>query len=93
MRQDNTRNDTRMEAAVNRIAKIVIVALTVATATAAAPRGGEARPGGCLKYGAAGAVAGHVAGHHGVAGAAAGCAVGAWKRHEYNKHAHQTGGY
>ena len=93
MRQDNTRNDTRMEAAVNRIAKIVIVALTVAIAAAAAPRSGEARPGGCLKYGAAGAVAGHVAGHHGVAGAAAGCAVGAWKRHEYNKHAHQTGGY
>lgn len=89
MRQDNSRDDTRMEAVVNRIAKVVILALTIA----AAPLSGEARPGGCLKYGAAGAAAGHFAGHHGVAGAAAGCAAGAWKRHEYNKHARQNGGY
>jgi hypothetical protein len=45
----------------------------------------EAKPGGCLKYGAAGAVTGHVAGHHAVKGAIAGCAVGMWRRHEYNK--------
>ncbi|MDR3463630.1 MAG: hypothetical protein P4L76_15070 [Beijerinckiaceae bacterium] len=45
----------------------------------------EAAPGGCLKYGAAGAVAGHYAGHHAVKGALAGCAVGIWKRHQYNK--------
>ncbi|HLH11823.1 MAG TPA: hypothetical protein VKV77_08095 [Methylovirgula sp.] len=43
------------------------------------------KPGGCLKYGAAGAVAGHVAGHHGVRGAVVGCALGMWRRHEYNK--------
>ena len=33
------------------------------------PLNAEAKPGGCLKYGAAGAVAGHYAGHHGVMGA------------------------
>jgi hypothetical protein len=43
-----------------------------------------AEPGGCLKYGAVGAVGGHLA-HHGVLGAAGGCAVGMYKRHEYRK--------
>ena len=43
-----------------------------------------AEPGGCLKYGAVGAVGGHLA-HHGVAGAVGGCAVGMYKRHEYRK--------
>ncbi|MHB8885832.1 MAG: hypothetical protein ACYC5H_12295 [Methylovirgula sp.] len=46
----------------------------------------QAKPGGCVKYGAAGAVAGHYAGHHAVKGALAGCAVGMWRRHEYKKH-------
>ncbi|MGD0633444.1 MAG: hypothetical protein ABSA13_04085 [Beijerinckiaceae bacterium] len=45
----------------------------------------QAAPGGCLKYGAAGAVAGHYAGHHAVKGAVVGCAVGMWKRHQYKK--------
>jgi hypothetical protein len=45
----------------------------------------DARPGGCLKYGAAGAVAGHYAGHHGVMGAVAGCALGMHKRREYKR--------
>jgi len=44
----------------------------------------QAEPGGCLKYGAAGAVAGHLA-HHGVLGAAAGCATGMYTRHEFRK--------
>ena len=44
----------------------------------------EAAPGGCLKYGAAGAVAGHMV-HHGVRGAMAGCAAGMYRRHLYNK--------
>lgn len=44
----------------------------------------NAKPGGCLKYGAGGAVAGHMA-HHGVKGFMAGCAVGMYRRHEYNK--------
>ncbi|QDH17008.1 hypothetical protein [Swingsia samuiensis] len=43
-----------------------------------------AEPGGCLKYGAAGAVAGHLA-HHGVLGAAGGCATGMYRRHAYRK--------
>lgn len=45
----------------------------------------QAAPGGCLKYGAAGAVAGHVAGHHAVRGAMLGCAAGMYQRHRYNK--------
>jgi hypothetical protein len=49
------------------------------------PLTAEAKPGGCLKYGAAGAVAGHYAGHHGVMGAMAGCALGIHKRREYKR--------
>ena len=50
-------------------------------AGAAAPA--LAEEGGCLKYGAAGAVAGHMVGSgHGVGGAAAGRAAGA---HEHSK--------
>jgi hypothetical protein len=59
-------------------AALVLAILTV-TLTA------EAKPGGCLKYGAAGAAAGHYAGHHGVMGAIAGCAVGVHKRREYKR--------
>ena len=44
----------------------------------------QAEPGGCLKYGAAGAVGGHLAGH-GVLGAVGGCAAGAYRRHVYRK--------
>jgi hypothetical protein len=44
----------------------------------------EAKPGGCLKYGAAGAIAGHAV-HHGVRGFIAGCATGMYRRHLYNK--------
>jgi hypothetical protein len=46
----------------------------------------NAESGGCLKYGAAGAVGGHLAGH-GVIGALAGCGAGMWTRHEARKHA------
>ena len=48
------------------------------------PPTADAKPGGCLKYGAAGAVAGHMAGH-GVVGAVAGCALGVHKRREYKR--------
>lgn len=58
-----------------------IAAITCVTATA------QAEPGGCLKYGAVGAVGGHVAGGHSVLGAAAGCVTGMYKRHEYRKEA------
>lgn len=47
-----------------------------------------AEPGGCLKYGAVGAVGGHVA-HHGVLGAVGGCAAGMYVRHKYRKEARQ----
>lgn len=45
----------------------------------------HAEPGGCIKYGAAGAVAGHFAKRHGVLGAVGGCAVGMYQRHKYRK--------
>ena len=51
--------------------------------TVAAPVA-QAKPGGCLKYGAAGAAAGHMV-HHGVRGFVAGCAAGMYRRHLYNK--------
>ncbi|WP_428378253.1 hypothetical protein [Lichenicoccus sp.] len=41
--------------------------------------------GGCLKYGAAGAVGGHLAHHHAVLGAVGGCAVGAYVKHRSKK--------
>jgi hypothetical protein len=44
----------------------------------------EAKPGGCLKYGIAGAVAGHYAGHHAMKGAIAGCIAGMARRKAYN---------
>lgn len=46
----------------------------------------QAEPGGCLKYGAAGAVGGHLA-NHAVLGATAGCVTGMYRRHEYRKEA------
>ena len=63
-----------------RIATLAALAAITCATTA------HAEPGGCLKYGAVGAVGGHVAGH-GVLGAAAGCATGMYKRHEYRKEA------
>ncbi|MCH4090277.1 hypothetical protein [Acetobacter sp.] len=47
----------------------------------------HAEPGGCIKYGAAGAVGGHVANHHGVLGALGGCVTGMYVRHRYRKEA------
>ncbi len=66
---------------------------TLAVALAAALAAGtaapaHAEPGGCLKYGAVGAVGGHVA-HHGVLGAVGGCAAGMYVRHKYRKEARQ----
>ncbi|WP_431266744.1 hypothetical protein [Dankookia sp. P2] len=60
------------------------LAVLALLAGAAAPA--MAEEGGCLKYGAAGAVAGHMVGSgHGVAGAAAGCALGAHERNKAEK--------
>ncbi len=61
------------------------VALAASIALSSAlPTAGHAEPGGCLKYGAVGAVGGHLA-HHGVLGAAGGCAAGMYTRHKYRK--------
>ena len=61
--------------------KWVFVAAAM-VALGAAPNAAEARPGGCLKYGLGGAVAGHVAGGHRWKGAALGCALGIYKRRQ-----------
>ena len=45
----------------------------------------QSRPGGCLKYGLGGAIAGHVAGGHRVKGALAGCALGVLRRRQYQR--------
>jgi hypothetical protein len=63
------------------IATFTAASLAVSTlALGAAPA--QAEPGGCLKYGAAGAAGGHLA-HHGVLGAAGGCVTGMIVRHHY----------
>ncbi len=63
----------------------VALAAVLAAGTLAPAR---AEPGGCLKYGAVGAVGGHVV-HHGVLGAVGGCATGMYVRHKYRKEARQ----
>ena len=64
------------------IAAPCALAMAVGLALPTAPAAAE--PGGCLKYGAAGAVGGHLA-HHGVLGAAGGCVTGMYVRHRYRK--------
>ena len=69
---------------VQKFSRVFLLATTLVGGTVAVA---HAEPGGCLKYGAVGAVGGHVANHHTVAGAVGGCAVGMYKRHEYRKEA------
>ncbi len=68
----------------NKTPALAILGFLAAGALAPA----HAEPGGCLKYGAAGAVGGHLA-HHGVLGAAGGCVTGMYVRHEHRKEARQ----
>jgi hypothetical protein len=63
--------------------KIVAVTFAAVTLLAAAPGIAEAKPGGCLKYGLGGAIAGHFAGGHRWKGAAAGCALGILQRRRH----------
>ncbi|BAU37529.1 hypothetical protein APT_00447 [Acetobacter pasteurianus NBRC 101655] len=70
-----------------RMRKIVTLGLATIMAATIGTAANASEPGGCLKYGAAGAVGGHMANHHGVLGAAAGCAAGMYRRHEYRKEA------
>lgn len=66
--------------------KRILIAVAALGLTAG---GAAAEPGGCLKYGAGGAAAGHFVGSgHAVLGAAGGCAAGAYKRHESRKADH-----
>ena len=65
---------------------IILAAGLLMTGLLAGQGSARAETGGCLKYGAAGAVGGHLAGH-GVMGALAGCGAGMWTRHEARKHA------
>ena len=64
------------------IALPIALAVSLGAVLPVAPASAE--PGGCVKYGAAGAVGGHLA-HHGVLGAAGGCVTGMYVRHRYRK--------
>ena len=54
--------------------RLLVFAVVIATGSQTGVA--QAEPGGCLKYGAVGAVGGHVAHRHAVLGAIAGCGVG-----------------
>ncbi|MDB5560559.1 MAG: hypothetical protein JWQ36_3493 [Enterovirga sp.] len=64
---------------------VLIGAAMVAMGSLAVIPAAEARPGGCLKYGAAGALAGKLAGGHTWKGAAAGCALGYFRRSRHDR--------
>jgi len=55
----------------------------------AGPAEAQGRPGGCIKYGLGGAIAGHFAGGHRVKGALAGCALGIYQRRQYEREARE----
>jgi hypothetical protein len=65
--------------------KAVLAIAAVVTLGAANPHPAQAEPGGCLKYGLGGAIAGHFAGGHRWKGAAAGCALGYWTRRRHQE--------
>ena len=64
--------------------KIVVFATAALLALGASVGSAQAqsRPGGCLKYGLGGALAGHFAGGHRVKGAIAGCVLGIYRRRQ-----------
>ena len=65
---------------------IAAILITAGTATEiSTAKNAHAEAGGCLKYGAAGAVGGHFVGHHTILGAIGGCATGMWVRHKHRK--------
>ena len=61
--------------------KLIVAATMIAALGIPLSVSASAEEGGCLKYGAGGAAAGHFAGHHTMSGAAIGCGIGAEKRH------------
>ena len=64
---------------------VVVAAAMLALGVTAAPAEAQSRPGGCLKYGLGGAVAGHFAGGHRLKGALAGCALGIYQRRQHER--------
>jgi hypothetical protein len=62
-----------------------VIAAAAALTLGASAEVAEARPGGCLKYGVGGAVAGHFAGGHRWKGALAGCALGIYQRRKHER--------
>jgi hypothetical protein len=63
------------------LAATIMLSFGVAAGSAEA----QSRPGGCLKYGVGGAVAGHFAGGNRIKGALAGCALGIYQRKKYER--------
>lgn len=64
-------------------------ALMLSLGVLAAPAEAQSRPGGCIKYGLGGAIAGHFAGGHRLKGALAGCALGIYQRRQYEREARE----
>lgn len=64
---------------------MIVGALLLGFAVSGGSAEAQSRPGGCLKYGLGGAVAGHVAGGHRIKGALAGCALGIYQRRQYER--------
>lgn len=63
------------------LAAAVMLSFGIAAGSAEA----QSRPGGCLKYGLGGVIAGHFAGGHRIKGALAGCALGIYQRRQYER--------
>src|SRR5215213_8419983 len=62
-----------------------LAAVILSTALSCGSAEAQSRPGGCLKYGLGGAIAGHFAGGHRIKGALAGCALGIYQRRQYER--------
>jgi hypothetical protein len=68
---------------------VTMGAAILALGLAAEPARAQGAPGGCLKYGLGGAVAGHFAGGHRLKGALAGCVLGMARRRQYEREAQE----
>src|SRR3954468_6218918 len=62
-----------------------LAAVILSTALSCGSAQAQSRPGGCLKYGLGGAIAGHFAGGERLRGAIAGCALGMYRRRQYER--------
>jgi hypothetical protein len=64
---------------------VIAAAVTLVVSICSGSAQGQSRPGGCLKYGLGGAVAGHFAGGERLKGAIVGCALGIYRRKQYER--------